>query len=286
MSVCCSAGRMTTIDDLPENTLLDIFDFYRVTHIRPGSPYKIWAWHVLVHVCQKWRQVVFASPRRLGLRLRCTPMTPVRKMLDIWPPSLPIIVDNAHSHSDEDDNLIAALERRGRVCIISIEGLTHHQLERLATAMQEPFPLLTHLYLESKEATVAPTLPATFMGGSAPRLQLLILSRISFPSLPSLVLSPEALTRIELHDIPSTNYVPPEAMVSFLSTLTNLKYLVIEFKSSSPPTHPASQRDAIPSTRAVLPALTCLEFKGANKYLDDMLARIDAPRLRSPELLP
>ncbi len=33
------------------------------------------------HVCQKWRSVVFGSPRRLNLRLLCTKRTPVREML-------------------------------------------------------------------------------------------------------------------------------------------------------------------------------------------------------------
>jgi len=161
--------------------------------------------------------------------------------------------------------------------------------------MQEPFPLLTHLYLRSpylylvssNEETAARTLPATFMGGSAPRLQCLTLHGISFPALPSLVLSPEALTIIELTDIPSTGYVSPEAMVAFLSTLRRLERLIIEFQSPSPPpTHSTSQRDAILSTRAVLPALVYFRFKGASEYLEDMVSRIDAPMLSSPELVP
>jgi hypothetical protein len=294
---------MSTIDDFPENVLLDIFDFYRMTHTLPESPCTTWAWHVLVHVCRKWRQVVFTSPRRLGLRLCCTSMTPVRNMLDIWPPSLPITIHNLGikgppraSHPDEDDNLIAALERRDRVCAIDfvfIFRFTDRQLERVMAAMQEPFPLLTHLYLRlpylypmSNQEMVARTLPATFMGGSAPRLQRLTLHGISFPALPSLVLSPEALTIIELNDIPSIGYVSPEAMVAFLSTLTRLRRLIIEFRSRiSPPTTPISQRVTIPSTRAVLPALVCFRFKGAGEYLEDMLARIDAPMLSSVEFV-
>ena len=49
-----------------------------------------WAWHRLAHVCQRWRYIIFASPRSLGLRLvissgRCG------TTLDLWTP-LPISV--------------------------------------------------------------------------------------------------------------------------------------------------------------------------------------------------
>lgn len=62
-----NVGRVT-IDMLPEIALLDIFDFYG---------HEIDAWHTLVHVCRKWRIIVFGSPRRLDLRLLCTASTPV-----------------------------------------------------------------------------------------------------------------------------------------------------------------------------------------------------------------
>ena len=65
--------RRVMIDILPENTLLEIFDFYRLdaekaTPARPGLP---WKWKRLAHVCRKWRHVLFMSPRRLGLQIYC-----------------------------------------------------------------------------------------------------------------------------------------------------------------------------------------------------------------------
>jgi hypothetical protein len=282
--MCRSAGRMSTIDDLPENVLLDIFDFYRMTHTSPKSPCITWAWHVLVHICRKWRQVVFTSPRRLGLRVCCTPVTPVRKMLDIWPPSLPITIHNKTKNPfsppdpDEDDNMIAALERRDRVCAIDLFFILSFSrcqlLERVMAAMQEPFPLLTHLCLtlphlhsagsiySGSTEEMARTLPAKFMGGSAPCLQRLKLHGINpFPALPNLVLSPETLSIIVLCHIPSSGYVSPRVMVAILSTLTSLERPFIQFKSPSPPpTHSTSQRDAIPSTRPPSPHM--LPVKG------------------------
>jgi hypothetical protein len=49
-------------------------------------------WQILVHVCQKWRYVVFRSPLHLNLRIVCSPETPVREKLALWPP-LPLIIE-------------------------------------------------------------------------------------------------------------------------------------------------------------------------------------------------
>ena len=243
--------------------------------------YSVWDWHVLVHVCRKWRKIVFASPNRLGLRLRCTPTTPVRKTLDIWPP-LPIFVEiPAHlplHPAPDDDNLITAFEERDRVCVVALHGLMHGQLERFAAVMQEPFPALTHLCLESDSSEVAPALPATFMGGSAPRLQSLQLKGISFPALPNFTLSPNDLTLLNLHDIPSTGYISPGTMVAFLSTLTSLQFLTIEFKTPILPPDPRSQR-VTPPVRVLLPVLSNFRFKGVSEYLEDTVAQIDTPLL-------
>jgi len=143
--------------------------------------------------------------------------------------------------------------------------------------MQEPFPALTHLCLESDNG-VTPALPATFMGGSAPRLQSLQLKGISFPALPNFTLSPDDLTLLDLHDIPSTGYISPETMVAFLSTLTRLQFLTIEFKTPIIPPNPRSQR-VTPTVRVLLPVLLQFRFKGVCKYLEDMVAQIDTPLL-------
>jgi hypothetical protein len=80
---------LVTINTLPDVALLEIFDFF-TDEIRGEE------WHTLVHVCQKWRNVAFGSPRRLRLILCCKATTPVKETLDVWPP-LPIAV-SAESH--------------------------------------------------------------------------------------------------------------------------------------------------------------------------------------------
>ncbi|KAH8978925.1 hypothetical protein EDB92DRAFT_2118995 [Lactarius akahatsu] len=62
-----------------------------------------------------------------------------------------------------------------------------------------------------------PALPDTFLGGPAPRLQSIYISRIPFPAAPTLLMSAPDLVDVELRDIPPTGYFPPEAMVASLA---------------------------------------------------------------------
>ena len=71
----CDIGRMT-INILPEDVLLVIFDCY-VAEADEDENFE--GWQALVHVCQKWRNVVFQSPLRLHLRILCSTETPVRE---------------------------------------------------------------------------------------------------------------------------------------------------------------------------------------------------------------
>jgi hypothetical protein len=74
------------IDILPDDVLLEIFEIDTVNE-------DIHRWHTLVHVCRRWRTVVFASTHHLNLQLRRMSKTPVREMLDIWP-ALPIFIED------------------------------------------------------------------------------------------------------------------------------------------------------------------------------------------------
>ena len=260
---------------LPDNVLLEIFDYYQ-----KNLPYTLrttWKWHSLVHVCQKWRQVVFASPHRLNLQILCTHRTPVRRDLSIWP-AFPIVINYRNSGSgiepDDEDNVVAALEHPNRVYYVRL-AVMGSQLGKMAAAMQEPFPVLTHLHIGSDDGN-APTLPTKFLGASAPRLQNIYLHRIPFPALPTLLLSTNDLVKLELRRIPPTGYISPEAMVACLAALPRLDTFHIGFRSAS------SRPDRIlppPETRTVLPSLTSFEFKGASEYLEDLVSQIESPQL-------
>ena len=228
-------------------------------------------WQRLVHVCQRWRRIIFASPLRLDLTLLCTYGTPVRKNLGCWPP-FPIVVDYfTWNGTDRAPNyevdVTAALERPDRIRDIKL-AVTGSLLGIVASVMQEPFPALTNLWLSSKDRN-ATILPDTFLGGHAPLLQYIYLTGISFPALPTLLLSASDLVYLRLEDIPQGGYISPEAMVTSLAALTRLDSLWIWFKS------PTSRLELIylPFVmRDVLPSLITFNFRGCSDYLEHLLA--------------
>ena len=268
---------MIQIDILPDDILLEICDFYMKEYPNFPARGNVEAWKSLVHVCRRWRNLVFRSPRRLNLQLFCTLKTPIRDKLDIWP-SLPLFVWCFKTSSSGVDNIIAALGRCNRVCAVTV-GSADGQMEKVLAAMQVPFPELADLRLFS-HSEMLPAIPDSFLGGSAPRMRYLCLKGIPFPGLPKLLLSATHLVDLHLYDIPYSGYISPEAMVALLSALSSLKNLTLEFQS--PHSFPDwESRRPLPPKRSVVPALALFHFGGVIEYLEDIVTFIDAPQLNS-----
>jgi hypothetical protein len=262
-----------TIGSIPDDVLLNVFDFYQMA--AKSSP----SWHVLVHVCQTWRYTVFSSPRRLDLRLVCKPTTPVRKTLDVWPP-LPIVINDYSPRTYlGGDNITAALDHHDRVYEVTLLNLSSSLFGRLTAVTEGPFLALTKLTLQSYSIKSAQVLPHTFLGGSAPRLQSLNFDGIPFPTLPKLIRSSNDLVSVRLWNISNTGYFSPEALATCLSALTSLESLTIGFQSPASRPDQKSRRTP-PLTRVVLPALTKMVFRGVSEYFEDLVARIDTPVIR------
>jgi hypothetical protein len=128
------------IDRLPDNVLLETFDFFRLLQIVPSVPSflkpKDWnlSWVTLTQVCRRWRYIVLGSPRRLHLRVLCTPTTPTRMLPDIRPP-FPITIYNIPAVDERSvDNLTAAVEHRDRISQIYILNTNGPVLERLTSS--------------------------------------------------------------------------------------------------------------------------------------------------------
>jgi hypothetical protein len=166
-----------------------------------GEKVTVDVWQPLVHVCRRWRNLVFRSLRRLNLRLVCTPLTPARDTLDIWP-ALPLIIKQFWSSpfSSSTDNIIAALGQSNRVYAILL-NLADWQLEQVLAAIQVPFLELTDLRLYSSGETPS-VIPDSFLGGSAPRLQTFESRGIPLPGLLKLHLSATHLVTLRLYDNP------------------------------------------------------------------------------------
>ena len=270
-----------SIGILPDDVLLQIFHFCRADTIDLASG--TWGWLRLVRVCRAWRRTILSSQNSLDLRLLITEKTPVRRTLDVWPP-LPIIIEYRNTTSarpqpaipEDWHDVVTALEHPGRIYRMTLWGLTDDALVG-TMAMQKPFPMLTYLRVQSCGDTARSlALPDAFLGGRAPRLLRIWLEGIRFPALPKFLSSASGLVELRLDKIPDTWRISPETLATCLSTLTKLVSLSVEFQY---PVSDQTLQGPSPPTRAVLPALAILFFKGTSDYLEDLVSRIDAPRL-------
>jgi hypothetical protein len=267
-----------TIDTLPDDALLEIFNRYREDQLY----FFTWWWETLAHVCRRWRRIVFTSPGHLHLLLACNGSTPTTTSLGIWP-SFPIAITCFPWHAQSEggiENTIAALRCHDRVSEITFDGLGDSAFERFAAVMQEPFPALTYLRLASRNGT-AMVLTDSFLGGSAPCLRSFTLVGISFPTFPSFALSASQLLSLRLWNIPDTGYISPEKMATCLATLPNLEALSIGFLLPRPR---LVQISPLPPTRIPLPSLTHFAFRGHSGYLEDLRARLDTPSINEIEI--
>ena len=256
---------------LSEDLLLHIFHHFLCISQK--------AWPTLIQVCRRWRSIVFTSPLGLNLRLYCAYGTPVLKTLDCWP-ALPLVVNYGGSPAldppapEDEENIMAALQQSGRVISISLT-VTESLLEDLST-ISEPFSELEELVLLSRD-NLHLILPSAFRWG--PRLLILQSTRIAFPSLPQALSLCQDLVYLQLHEIPSTGYFSPEAFANALSGKNQLEKISLHFLSLRTRQHYSLLFPANPGHRIILPALTRLKYRGTSKYLDNFVARIDAPRL-------
>lgn len=262
-----------TIDKLPDDVLLEIFDWYLEEN--PGID-ELEDWHTLVHLSRKWRNLVLQSPRRLNLRLLCDGRRPFREKLNIWPP-LPIVVYGWKHEIPGFADIVTAFEHNDRICQVLLSDFSSSLLERVLALMQQPFPALISLSLSSDD-NEAPALSDSFLGGSAPSLQYLQLHCIPFQELPKLLMSATGLVTLRLHRIPHSGYFSPDAMIIVLSASTRLEEFELTFQSprSRPDREPIRP---LPSTRSVVQSLNHFKFHGVSEYLEDLVARIDAPLL-------
>jgi hypothetical protein len=259
-----------TIEKLSDKVLLDIF-----RHFLEASPRH---WPTLMHICRKWRRIVFNSQRSLPIRLFFTHGTPVLKTLECWP-TMPIVVQygglpalDPPTPEDEDD-IVAALKQSD--CVTSISLTVTGSLVEKLSAIDGPFSELEDLVLLSWNK-VWSTFPDAFQWG--PRLRRLHLTgmMITFsPRVIQLLHSSKNLVDLRLHRVFCSPRFLPDGLPSALSDMVQLRSLSLHFLSTfncrtSPP--PSGEL-------VVLPSLTCLKFRGSTEHLEDLVTRIDTPLL-------
>jgi hypothetical protein len=217
-------------------------------------------------------------------------------MSDIWP-EFPIVLLCHHQLEGRDSqlpgvlNVYAVLERPDRICELEIDlrGGFPQEMWKTVAAIKRPFLALTSLRLSSDLPWPwQPTIEDSFLGGITPRLRLVELNGVPFPAPQKLLLSATDLVTLRMEHIPYTGYIPPEEVVTCLSSLTKLEVLSLGFLHyhrtlfDSPQTH---QRPRVPSPSTVLPALTSFQFQGDCWYLDVLITRISFPLLNDLDVM-
>ena len=265
------------IDLLPDELLLGIFNHIR----RSGTKLEfnrlpVWKWHVLVHVCRRWRHIVFTSPFSLDINLLCTYSTPVRKYLACWP-SLPVIVNYdcwREITPNVEANIIDALGHHGPISQIKLK-VSRSLWNRVANVMHKSFPALTFLSISIMGGKV-PMLPNGFLGGNASSLRGIRFHGIHTFALSNLLSHTRGLVKLELSDSDvdsdQTLCILPTTLVACLAMLPSLKDLSLTLTSKN-------SQFPHPNSRTVLPALSSFSFDGERTYLEDFVARIDTPIL-------
>ncbi|KAH9968525.1 hypothetical protein BGW80DRAFT_656694 [Lactifluus volemus] len=283
-----SVSQYAAIERLPNEVIREMFIFDRLISIflpqGHWPPRQLWNWHRLIHVCRRWRHIIFDSPRSLNLQLFCTHGTPVKNNLDCWP-ALPIVMQypqsstsfnysNPISEISDADNIMAALQHSDRICKIRL-NVTTPLLEKLTTVPQDSFPALESLELE-RETDNGFILPEESFVGPFPNLHVLHVARIAFPALRRVLLSARDLVVLHLEELPSNGYITPAALLTFLPVMTRLESLYLHFRSPISRPILGGYRSA-PQGRAVLLALKWFTFYGVSEDLGCLLSGIDAP---------
>jgi F-box-like len=183
-----SPNRTVTIDDLPGEVLLEIFDHYR--QIFENSSQRVWnnknGWFKLAHVCHKWRYIVLASNRRLQMLLFFVESTPTRAAaLESQSLShLPIVIDYSRIdwNAGAQTRLVSALRYPNRVHTIAING-SRKNFDKICNALDLPFPTLVSFELHNVGGNVEPILRASSLITSIKSLRHLRLANVELSSL-------------------------------------------------------------------------------------------------------
>jgi hypothetical protein len=276
-----------TINHIPDELLLEIFDFYR----RGINSYDdLWkkkkVWVNLSHVCRRWRAVMFASSSRLELGITVGSKKPGHIKAILSGP-LPILIDykcrNENLTGSALWRLRAALGHSDRVREISFEGSDAWFGQFFTATTNCSFPVLESLSLcfgRGLRHGDDPKLPDTFLRGPDlsdlhPSLRRLSLKYVSLTSISGLLSSAKALTDLFLVIELGSN---PSAQTSLLDCfqgipcLRRLDLSTSIFIKALP--KPSTPKDIVPFSK-----LTFFRYVGNIIFLDALVARLSAPPL-------
>jgi hypothetical protein len=281
-----------TIDNLPGDVLLEIFDAYRKDMELKVRYEKLWnsndGWFKLTHVCPRWRHLIHLSPTRLHVHLLFTPRRSSRALMLKNLPPFPVLVDyRASSWTEREENLaLAALRHRSRVRRIAIRR-PYQCMVKLLRALSHPFPELESLEICPSLCldSELPILPARFrlLSGSAPCLRRLTLREVEPRYLSPLLSTSTALVELTLSLHTEWGLSLEVLLLSHLRSMSCLRHLdlslIYQFDTIIPdPPLPAGTGDVIPLSK-----LAHLIFRGHILHFQALVVGLTAPSLRHPD---
>jgi hypothetical protein len=281
-----------TINRLPDEVLLEIFDSYRqsIDQLEYNHHWrKKYAWFNLAHVCRRWRAVVFASSSRLDLNIIVGPEKPGH-IKTILSGHLPIIIDYQLPYGLGDITgsalwrMRAALRHRDRVREISVVGFL---VGKFIKATNYHFPALKSLDLYFPHGQKS-NLPATFLRGpdqSYLRLRRLRLYGASLASVSGLLLSATALTHLTL-SVTSNDAVFDSSQGSlFRASLQGMQclrtlHLTIPYHPRDPQSQHSTPKDIVPLLK-----LTRFQYTGPTMFFNNLMSGLSAPSLQDTRIV-
>jgi hypothetical protein len=289
---------LTIINRLPDEVLLEIFDFYRqliINQYDHNHWRKRYVWFNLAHVCRRWRAAMFASSSRLDLNIVVGPKKPGH-IKTILSSHLPILIDYRHFYGyglrDITGSAIwrmrAALGHRDRVREISISFGRRSRIifkKFIKATTNCHFPALESLVLDFSSGCEL-DIPATFLRGpdrSDLPLRRLTLYCGSLASISGLLLSATALTDLTLSLAPNPADFYPSQGSSLLSCLQGTQCLrSLGLTTQYDPRDFQSQHSIATRKDTIVPLLKLTRFRysGPTTFLNDLMSRLSAPSLQ------
>ncbi|KAI0258972.1 hypothetical protein BC834DRAFT_1045592 [Gloeopeniophorella convolvens] len=274
----------TNIDKLPEDVLIEIFSCYRLLHM---SHRTYWPWHMLTHVCRRWRQLVIASPNRLKLRLKVTRNSPVSVILAYSPP-LPLALVYVTQPGDPEtpdspswpsatvDEITLAFEHINRVrsiCLCSTCEALESQL----------LPLMTWPALQLEILIIQSDIPVllssnSLLGGRAPVLREVMFTNVILDSAIAPFPQAPCVTSFWfwLEEADSVGSSLTRSLTEALCAMPSLEslFLTLPIDLLDPEELPARNIG-----RTSFPALSSILYRGPSGHFDYLIQRIDVPQL-------
>ena len=276
----------THVNILDDDSLLQIFRYYRLED--EDDWYLRLSWRKLVHVCRRWRYLMYGESSYMDMCLLFTNGSPSMDPPSHLPHLLPLVIvcsDRTKTMTrNGEDNIHLGIQQHGRVRQVLLRAPSS-SLRVWLEPMNEHFPGLRDLSLFSTTTEeMSLVLPELLQ---APDLRHLSLHGVGLPRGLSLLSSMISLSTLSLTHIRSSCYFPPGHLVTQLQGLPYLEELSIGFAIPIPQLPlPSSEEKLLPSPTlpVALPTLKRFTFRGEDDYFDNPIARIDTPLLEQLSL--